>query len=472
LKPHQRAIAALENALHRGLDEERIRQGFALYRDAALRVFSARGDATPHLTQREAFAKIVAEKAEGAKGYHAKVQLQGRTLDEWFEHHGHQPEPLLKALEDSPLIDKACPLGSRLIKAMNFGGPMFGVFNQEERNAAESWITSPETFSRIHPTSAASAIGTHRRISDRSSRRPRSKGTRDLFHHLVAAENSTDLPNEGTRLIRRILQRTQRLQRINVLPKPFDYEPARLDAFLQDRHQAALRGPKRRFFSNSLSREDWSWTLTQLAPAVLVDGAWLSGVAAMPAPLQPWHLELIKIHEDELGNGDLTQNHPRIYRRLLESIDVHLPMITDPAFAHDGRIHTSAFTFPSYMVAMGWHYAQFEPECLGLNLAIELSGLGSGYQQVIESLRQARIDPLIAELHLSIDNLASGHARRARDAIVLYLENIARIEGPIGEARAWKRIHRGFLSYQVGLFSVGLLILSRYLISGNIKISK
>jgi len=204
----------------------------------------------------------------------------------------------------------------------------------------------------------------------------------------------------------------------------------------------------------------------------LVDGAWLAGVSGAPSQLQPWHLELIKIHEDELGNGNPDQNHPRIYRRLLESLNIDLPDISDPAFADDPSIHSQAFVFPAYMVAMGRHYAKFEPECLGLNLAIELSGLGAGYQKVIESMRKAKIDPLIAELHLSIDNLASGHARRARDAIVLYLEHIVRTAGNAEAISAWKRIHRGFLSYRVALFNIGILILARYLVPRYLKISK
>lgn len=469
---HERALAGLETALARGLDEERIRKGFSLYREAAFSVSSGQRGIFPNRIHREVFAKVVTEKALAAKGYHAKVRLEGRALDEWFEDHGHQPEPLLRALENSPLVDTACPYGSRLIKAMDFKGPMFGVFDAQEREAAARWIASPESMASNQTLNGSSEIETRWRASVAPSRRHRSKGIRNLFHLLVAAENSNDLPDEGILLIRRILGRTQRLQQLKILPKPFRYEPARLDQFLHDRHRAALQAPKRRFFSTHLTREDWRWTFTQLSPAVLVDGAWLSGVASLPSPPQPWHLELIKIHEDELGNGDQAQNHPRIYRRLLESIDIHLPKISDPAFTEDARIHTSAFTFPAYMVAMGWHYAQFEPECLGLNLAIELSGLGSGYQKVITSLRQARIDPLIAELHLSIDNLASGHARRARDAIVLYLEHIARAEGPNGEARAFERIHQGFQSYSVGLVSLGALMLSRHLLSGHIKISK
>ena len=469
---HRQAVTALETAMDLGLDTRRIRQGYALYRSSALRVFSGPGHITRDQTQREAFARVVAEKAPSAKGYHAKVQLEGRSLDEWFENHGEAPAPLLVALEKSPLVDRACPLGSRFIKAMNFGGPMFGVFDPKEQETAQAWITSPELATGISTRATSSGIGTRWRESHHPSSRRQAKGIRKLFHHLVAAENSIELPREGIGLIHRILWRTRRLQQIRLLPKPFNYEPARLDQFLDDRHRAALQPPKQRSFLSCLSRADWCWTLTQLSPAVLVDGAWLAGVASMPGPPQAWHLELIKIHEDELGNGNPTQNHPRIYRRLLESLDVHLPEIVDPAFSDDRRIQTSAFTFPAYMVAMGWHYAQFEPECLGLNLAIELSGLGSGYQRAIESLRQARIDPLIAELHLSIDNLASGHARRARDAIVLYLENVSRMEGPQAEARAWKRIHQGFLSYRVGLFGLGVSILSRYLISGNIKICK
>lgn len=471
IEQHQRALAAQKTALETGVDAIRIRQGFALYRSAALSLFSEPGDFAPALTHREAFARIVAEKAGAAKGYHAKIQLEDLSLDDWFENHGKSPEPILRALEKSPFIDQACPFGSRLIKAMDFGGPMFGVFDEADLKAASAWIASPESASD-KTVPASPKLRQAQRLSDPHPVAPRIRGNRDLFHHLVSAENAAELPREGLALIHRILRRTRQLQHLRVAPQPFGYSPGRLDQFLEERHAAALRTPQRRSFSVDLTREDWRWTLTQLSPAVLVDGAWLSGVSSTPGSPQPWHLELMKIHEDELGNGDPARNHPRIYRRLMESLDVYLPKIGEPAFVKDARIHSSAFDFPSYMVAMGWHYAQFEPECLGLNLAIELSGLGSGYQRVIASLRKAGIDPLIAELHLSIDNLASGHARRARDAIVLFLENIARTEGPDGEKRTWERIHQGYLSYAVGLGSIGILIMARYLLSGKIKIHK
>lgn len=471
-RPHRLACESLQKAMALGLDLDRIRQGFALYQSAALKVFSNQHSGEKMQSHRDGFAHIVATKASAALGYHAKVWLQDRSLDAWLETHGTHPEPILRALEASPLIDRACPFGSRLIKAMDFGGPMFGVFDANERAVAGQWIKDPEGTSSVKPLPNSTKVKAAWREEDRPVSAPKSKGIRDLFHRLVSAENPTELPDEGRKLILRVLRRTSRLQKVGLLPKPFLYQPSRLDQFLNERHAAALRKPKRRFFSKSLSRDYWRWILTQLSPAVLVDGAWLSGVAVAPSQLQPWHLELIKIHEDELGNGDPVKNHPRIYRRLLESLNIHLPDIADPNFADEPSIHPAAFTFPSFMVAMGWHYSTFEPECLGLNLAIELSGLGAGYQEVIESMRQVRIDPLIAELHLSIDNLSSGHARRAQNAIELYLESIAQTEGSAAEQAAWERIYRGFLSYRIALGYIGVLILIRYLISGNLKNSK
>jgi hypothetical protein len=98
---------------------------------------------------------------------------------------------------------------------------------------------------------------------------------------------------------------------------------------------------------------------------------------------------------------------------------------------------------------------------LGLNLAIELSGLGSGYQNAIESLSACGINPLIAELHLSIDNLASGHTHRARNAIALYLAAIFQTQGHEAQQKAWERIYRGYLSYRIALVSIALVMFLR-----------
>jgi len=247
---HQRARAVLELAQGLGVDLLRVRKGFALYRDAARQVFSDQGRWGPAQTHRETFAKIVAKKADAAIGYHAKIGLQDRSLDDWFKTHGKSPEPLLKALEESPLVDPACPFASRLIKAMEFEGPMFGVFDGEEREAAARWIASPKSLAVAEPNAERLELGATWIPPDDAPVRKNARGNRALFHQLVAAENSAEVPAEGENLIHRILQRTQRLQSMSLLPGAFHYSPSRLDAFLEERHAKALKPPKRSFFLN------------------------------------------------------------------------------------------------------------------------------------------------------------------------------------------------------------------------------
>jgi hypothetical protein len=59
------------------------------------------------------------------------------------------------------------------------------------------------------------------------------------------------------------------------------------------------------------------------------------------------------------------------------------------------------------------------------------------------------INPLIVQLHLSIDNLANGHAALALEAIEGFLEETRLKGGADAVAEAWRRIRRGFLSLRV-----------------------
>lgn len=339
---------------------------------------------------------------------------------------------------------------------------MFGVFDDDDRTRALRWIDDPNGISPM-PDSRIPATALEASVLPPRLPKPSPSGLRELFHQLIHSENPAESPKESDRLIKTILRRTRWLRRLGLLPKAFHYDPETLDQFLEQTHQEALKPKPRRLKNRALSRKDWIWILTQLSPSVLIDGAWLSGVPNAISLMQPWHLKLLRIHEDELGRGDPQKNHPLVYRRLLESLDVDVAEVSDLGFALNPDIDTVAFQFAAYMASIGLHFHAFEPECLGLNLAIEISGLGTGYQKVIRDLRGHGIDPLIAELHLSIDNLDSGHARIARDAIVLYLESVVQREGEEAQQAAWQRIHLGYLSYRVALTGMGLLFLWRWL---------
>ncbi|MFG6194394.1 iron-containing redox enzyme family protein [Nonomuraea sp. JJY05] len=86
------------------------------------------------------------------------------------------------------------------------------------------------------------------------------------------------------------------------------------------------------------------------------------------------------------------------------------------------------------------------PEILGLNLAMELSGVGGGYRRAAAALRRYGYSTLFVDLHNTIDNVATGHAAWAADAIDTYLADLPRVLGPEGVTAAWERIRVGYRS--------------------------
>ena len=90
--------------------------------------------------------------------------------------------------------------------------------------------------------------------------------------------------------------------------------------------------------------------------------------------------------------------------------------------------------------------SHFLPELLGLNLAIELSGLGAVYLRLSEELKYWEIDAHIVDLHMTIDNVASGHTALAIKAIKLHLDDINSCFGEREMQQQWRRIYTGYCS--------------------------
>jgi hypothetical protein len=216
--------------------------------------------------------------------------------------------------------------------------------------------------------------------------------------------------------------------------------------------------------SPGIGRSYCRWAALQFAPAILVDGCWLAGISGPAEALDECRRHLLNIYADELGSGNTQWNHPNVYRRLLEQLEIRLPELDSPDFAGDRRFLNAAFTLPNYLLAMGWSGDRYFPELLGLNLAIELSGLGAGYLQTIDLLRYHGLDPTIVQLHLSIDNLASGHAAKACACIRLTLVETRRLGGEAAVQAVWRRIWTGYQSLKVATFG-----LAARLVIGHIR---
>lgn len=470
------ASAALASCLRERRDPERIGVGWLLYRHAleSLLVGVAAGR-NRRPTAAERIANIVRTKRPYAVAYHHRVMLQERSLDQWLRQAEDDPVPLLEALRNSPYADLRCPAASRLIRAMDFGGPMFGVFTAEERQVCLSWIENPGA-----PAEPVHANGTvHPTVSDRrTEQHPPSAGVRagksasrksaincrKLFTALLHAESAGDCPPEAAIAVERVLRRSRWLDRLKPVRHSLrHYDPAAFSRWVDSlyRQEAARYRPSDG--TPRVGRDFCLWAVLQLAPSILVDGCWLAAVPTAAENLGEVERHLLQIYADEVGNGRPERNHANVYRRLLERLSLTVPELETEDFARDTRFIDAAFEFPVYMLAIGLLKDRYFPELLGLNLAIELSGLGAGYMQAADILRHHGIDPTIVQLHQTIDNLACGHSARARDAILLYLDRIRQQSDMTAVQNAWRRIRLGHASFGAALLPLAERFIKRYL---------
>ena len=166
--------------------------------------------------------------------------------------------------------------------------------------------------------------------------------------------------------------------------------------YLEQRRQ----GAPRRFFVN---RAHALWFLQQVAPTKAVDGAWLHGTLCHWR--DPRFHGLIRTYLEELGNGDPRSNHVLIYQRLLGRLGCVEAMPLDEARYLQGCLQ----------LALGHCCDTHLPEVIGYNL---------GYEQpplhlliTTSELAELGIDGHYFQLHVTIDNAASGHAQLSLQAL-------------------------------------------------------
>ncbi|MGZ8250321.1 iron-containing redox enzyme family protein, partial [Methylomagnum sp.] len=461
------ALAALDSYPPRESHAGRIRAGWDLYRHGWNSLLAELAAQPRPVTAEDAMAALIRAKLPQAIGYHSRVKLAGRGLDDWLRAGESTGDfrPLLQALRDSPRIDRACPVASRLIKAMAFGGAMFGVFDEAERRVCLAWIEEetasfPRSAWECSHGRSASRIGG--RGDGENGASPASRNAergndgvsvRGLYTALLRAESPADFPPAADAFVERILRRARWLDRLRPWRR-FAYSHAAFHDHIENLHRRAVARYRPLVGPPKASREFCRWAALQLSPAILVDGAWLAGIPTAAEKLGDIGRHLLKIYADELGNGQTDWNHPNVQRRLLDGLGYELPSFDSGEFAAHPGFVAAAFDIPVYLMAIGQRPDKYFPEILGLNLAIELSGLGAEYMKVVDVLNYYGIDSTIIKLHLSIDNLASGHAARAREAVVLYLDGILKREGGAAGEAQWRRIWAGYLSLNVAGFGL------------------
>lgn len=270
----------------------------------------------------------------------------------------------------------------------------------------------------------------------------RTHGVRECFFHLL----QPDLDPQTGKTAARIASRVLRLAAWRRRPQPGAerYLAGALRTWVEHAYQRAADEYRPLRSSPQLSRETYLWGIQQFAPMVLIDGVWLERNHWSGGRLPPWRAALFRTFADEIGAGCVAQNHPWVYQQLLHSVNLTLPPVDSPEFATHPGFLTSAFDLPVFLLAVSRQPRSLLPELLGLNLAIELSGLGKVYLRLEEELRYWAIDPTIVRLHTCVDNLATGHARLAVEAAEQYLLEVDEASGANAAQHAWARVRRGY----------------------------
>ncbi|WP_397475132.1 iron-containing redox enzyme family protein [Pusillimonas sp.] len=262
---------------------------------------------------------------------------------------------------------------------------------------------------------------------------------RDLYHALYASEPA-DAVCEASRVY---LQGC--LEQGGSLPCDLPADSTGLEEWMAMRHEDVGRqyldylaqrkaGAPRRYFAN---RSHVLYFLQGVSPTKFVDGAWLHGL--LPQWWDDRYRALIRIYLEELGEGRAADNHVAMYRRLLAVNGCeHIMPLSDGHYVQ-GAIQLS----------LARNAAHFMPEVVGFNL---------GYEQLplhllitTHELKELGVDSYYFQVHATVDNAATGHARKALESV--------RGLCPTGmdERRYYERVKRGYLLNDLGESTVSVI---------------
>ncbi|MGW3272398.1 iron-containing redox enzyme family protein [Streptomyces kronopolitis] len=396
---------------------------------------------------------------EGAV-YHHGFEMEGRPLSAWLADCRTDAGPLLGVLARSRLVKPGRSGASSLVRGLvGERGPMFRVFSPEDLTVIRRWIdslspeavraaeTAPDTRSPAprpvggELTAVAAAL---RAGAPSAGRAP--ADLRDAYHLLMRRTDTPALRAWALDYTAGWLARSRHGMDTGTMLLPDAWGREGLRPWLQtqhDRHGAE-------FEENAEiplpTREAVVEDTVQTAPLTLIDGSWLQGFTDYEQASSEIGHSLFETYWDELGNGEPKLNHPLIYREVLKEMDVELPPTASPEFARWPGFHDASFELPVYWLCVGRFPRTFLPEVLGLNLAMELSGVGGTYRRARMALKTYGFNTRFVDIHNTIDNVATGHSAWAADAIDTLMAALPDTPGPGARTEVWERVRAGYRS--------------------------
>lgn len=403
---------------------------------------------------------------EGAV-YHHQFLLEGKPLARWLAECRTDPGPLLDVLARSKLVKPGRSGTSSLVRGLvGERGPMFRVFSPEDLTVIRRWIDSlpvkpaeasepgpeavpggdlPEKSSPARTTDPLTAVAASLRAGARSPGRTPS-GLREAYHLLMNRTDTPALRSWAMDYVAGWLARSGHGMDRTAMQLPERWGHEGLRPWLQAQHDQ--HGAE--FEENAAvplpSKEAVVDDTVQTAPLTLIDGSWLQGFTDYEQASSAIGHSLFETYWDELGNGEPHLNHPLIYRDVLKEMGVELPPTASAAFAQWPGFREESLELPVYWLCVGRFPQTFLPEVLGLNLAMELSGVGGTYRRARLALKAYGFSTRFVDIHNTIDNVATGHSAWAADAVDTLLASLPDAPGPGARADVWGRVRVGYRS--------------------------
>jgi Iron-containing redox enzyme len=445
----------------------RIRNGF---RAACIASWQAgeRGLAfaqSPTKTARERMIELIERKARHAQGYHSHSKLQGRSIDDWMNPADMDPGQFLDALARSRHISPGNAEESRFFRQLvAFRGPMFRIFPPDELRVIADWINSLAQDGRSNEVEGKgtdpaqstrtpfrldvgtrSANSSAQALAEQHIRKYAQMTLGEIYHYLLNIEDHPDVRDFARHFATLWLAKAGRGLRRGALPLPFEpYQHHALDSWLDAQAARQLESYHENDGAPSQTREEVIDSTTQLAPMIFIDGAWIQNASKASSSHTAVGGKLFHIYVDEVGNGEVRLNHPNVFRELLAQMKVDLPDFETIEFGRCARFRPESFRVPVFWLSISQFPKSFLAETLGLNLAMELSGVGGSYRTGIDALRHYGFDPCFVVLHNNIDNVSTGHTRLAIDAIKCHLDDMFARGGAKLVEEHWQRIWTGY----------------------------
>jgi hypothetical protein len=273
---------------------------------------------------------------------------------------------------------------------------------------------------------------------------------RDYFHIMMNLDSFDGFLPVAHWLAEGYLDAARKLQADPSLEpdlRPFRYTKESFEARLDDIYQGLVEDVTRYEASQSWTmrtREDVVEWILQMAPFNQTDGAWLRTIAPV-GPIDEVRSLLFAIYVDEMGGNDPDLNHPNIYTELMASVDIELGDLRSRDYSDNPALLDSAFTVPLFQLVVSQFPQDFFPELLGMTQYLEWSSVE--LRNMVMLNEHFGLDPHFYEMHVAIDNAATGHGAMARRAVELFLEGVRVDAGDEAMQEQWQRIWDGYVAF-------------------------